>query len=243
MNDGTTYEFETRDYVNPTVSRDEQLEFIDRLRQASDENVARINANTKALGSDLPSNLGGLTGAEATFEARYVTPQTNNIVANLRSVAQQTALTQALSNIQAEEKQRYNDAYRAAKVREYNKANTPTTSATSSEQSGFNTEEVEEDLMSNTLRGAEGKTVTSLGGEVTITDNATGESERYNVNRQTYTDPGYAGWYMVEETDLGNGMKSYRYSKDGRNIIGKVVPAGYKVMFNNATGSLEIVKE
>ena len=102
--------FEDRAYLNPTTSRDEQLTFIDTLRDTMNKNTAQINADTYALGSQLPSRLGGLSGSEDTFLARYQTPQLNQTAADLRTAAQQTALNQALSNLQEAWKKRYNDA-------------------------------------------------------------------------------------------------------------------------------------
>lgn len=101
---------EDRLYLSPTTSRDEQLSFIDTLRETMSNNLGQINQGTYALGSQLPSNLGGLGGAEATFQARYQTPQLNATAANLRSAAQATALNTALSNLQNVWKKRYNDA-------------------------------------------------------------------------------------------------------------------------------------
>lgn len=123
MNDKEILEFEDRAYVSPTVSRDEQMDFIQNYRNVLQENVNRINAETHNLGTDVPSNLGGLTGGEATFESRYVTPQANAVVANLKAQAQETALTQSLNNLKAQMNKRYKDAYRNARINEYNKNN------------------------------------------------------------------------------------------------------------------------
>ena len=117
MNDQDTFAFENREYVSPTVSRDEQLGFIDNFRDVRNKNVARINADTYNLGTPVPSIRGGLGGSNATFESRYVTPYVNSTIQGLKTTAQQTALTQALENLQAQYKQRYNEAYRAAKAR------------------------------------------------------------------------------------------------------------------------------
>lgn len=117
MNDQDTFAFENREYVSPTVSRDEQLGFIDNFRDVRNKNVARINADTYNLGTQVPSIRGGLGGSNATFESRYVTPYVNSTIQGLKTTAQQTALTQALENLQAQYKQRYNEAYRAAKAR------------------------------------------------------------------------------------------------------------------------------
>lgn len=123
MNDKDTLEFEDRFYVSPTVSRDEQLDFIDNYRKVLQDNVQRINTQTHNLGTDVPSNIGGLTGGEATFESRYVTPQANAAVAELKAKAQETALTQSLNNLKSQMEKRYKDAYRNARINEYNKNN------------------------------------------------------------------------------------------------------------------------
>lgn len=116
-------EFENRAYVNPQVSLDEQTAFIDKLRQTQQANNQQIKTDTYNLGTAVPSNLGGLTGGEGYFTARYQTPQTNSLVNDLRAVNQATALKQVLENEQAKMKHRYNKAYNANAVRK----NTPTT--------------------------------------------------------------------------------------------------------------------
>lgn len=129
MNENETFEFEERSYANPITSRDEQLSFIDTLRETKSKNTAQINADTYALGSQLPSNLGGLRGGEDTFIARYQTPQTNETAANLRLAAQQSALNTALSNLQNSYKKRYNDAIQNYQKRSATAANTSSSSA------------------------------------------------------------------------------------------------------------------
>lgn len=110
MNDNEFISFEDRVYANPTTSRDEQVDFIETLRETMGNNLNQINQGTYNLGSQLPSNLGGLSGAEETFEARYQRPQVETTAAQLRSTAQASALNTALSNLQNVYKKRYNDA-------------------------------------------------------------------------------------------------------------------------------------
>lgn len=115
-----TYTFEDRTYLDPTVSRDEQLGFIDRLREIENKDLQKIATDTHNLGSDLPSNLGGLsglnpnTGSAGIWRNRYERPQTNALVSGLRSAAQASALNTALNNTLAQYKHRYNNAYRNA---------------------------------------------------------------------------------------------------------------------------------
>lgn len=178
MNDKEYLEFEDRAYVSPTISRDEQTEFIDNYRKVLQDNVQRINTQTHNLGTDVPSNLGGLTGADATFETRYVTPQANAAVAELRAKAQETELTQALMNLKEQMNKRYKDAYRNARIKE---ANTPKTTDDGSkieiegEGSDGTTEEQKVEKNPNT---GEGEVVMTSDGHGTVQfgDNA------YNVH-------------------------------------------------------------
>lgn len=110
MNENETISFEDRVYANPTTSRDEQVDFIETLRETMGNNLNQINQGTYNLGSQLPSNLGGLSGTGETFETRYQRPQVGATAAQLRSTAQASALNTALSNLQNVYKKRYNDA-------------------------------------------------------------------------------------------------------------------------------------
>lgn len=110
-------EVDGRAYLNPQVALDESNTFIDNLRATQGQQNQEIISDTQMLGTDVPSNLGGLTGAESYFTSRYQTPQTNSVVANLRAVAQAAALNQVLANEQEIWKKRYNDAYRAYQKR------------------------------------------------------------------------------------------------------------------------------
>lgn len=117
MNSDEFYEFEDRAYINPTLSAGEQEAFIDNLRNVQLANNAQIAQQTYDLGTDVPSNLGGLGGGESYFMSRYQTPQVDEMVATLKSAAQAQALNDVMSNYQSQLKQRYNNAYRRAKKR------------------------------------------------------------------------------------------------------------------------------
>lgn len=124
-----TYSFEDRQYIDPTVSRDEQLGFIDRLREIENKDLRKIATDTHNLGTDVPSNLGGLsgigtpnslgisgadTGSAGIWRNRYERPQMNALVSDLKATAQATALNTALNNMLNQYKNRYNQAARAA---------------------------------------------------------------------------------------------------------------------------------
>lgn len=120
-------EIESRYYLNPQVGLDESNKFIENLRSVQQQNNSQIAKDTAALGTEVSSNLGGLTGADSYFTSRYQTPQTNATVANLRATAQAKALNDVLANEQAIWKNRYQQAYRNYQSRQYNKANAPKT--------------------------------------------------------------------------------------------------------------------
>ena len=115
-------EVEGRAYLNPQVALDESNTFINNLRATQGRQNQEIITDTQMLGTDVPSNIGGLTGAEGYFTSRYQTPQTNSAVANLRAAAQAAALNQALANEQEMWKKRYQDAYRSYQQRSWDKA-------------------------------------------------------------------------------------------------------------------------
>lgn len=114
MNDNEFYEFEDRVYSSPTVSRDEQLDFISNLRDTMGKESQRIATQTENLGTAVPSDLGGLGGSGSYFQQRYQTMPVENTVANLRATAQAKALNDLMSNYEAQAKNRYSQAYRRA---------------------------------------------------------------------------------------------------------------------------------
>ena len=111
-------EIEGRTYLNPQIGVDETNAFIDRFRETQRGNTQEISNQTEMLGTDVPSSLGGLTGAGSYFTSRYQTPQTNAVLQNLRTAAQATALNEAMANEQAIWKKRYQDAYKAHQRRQ-----------------------------------------------------------------------------------------------------------------------------
>lgn len=117
MNPDEYYTYEDRAYISPTLSRDEQMGFVNTLRDTVDRNTAQINAQTKNLGTDVPSNLGGLTGSKGYFSQRYQTTPVEVQVNTLKATAQAKALNDLMSNYQAQAQNKYNQAYRSAKAR------------------------------------------------------------------------------------------------------------------------------
>lgn len=142
MNTDETYEFEDRIYVNPTQSRDEQLQFVENLRDIQTQNNQQIAEDTYNLGTQVPTNLGGMTSGAANHNSywmsRYQTPQVQSQVANLIAAAQADALQKILSQDQSQYQNRANQAYRSYSKRKaardkaaaeaVTKGNTPATS-------------------------------------------------------------------------------------------------------------------
>ena len=116
-------EVEGRVYSNPQAGIDETNTFIDNLRATQGQQNQEITQQTQNLGTDISTNLGGLTGAEGYFTSRYQTPHTVSAIANLRATAQAAALNEVLANEQAIWKKRYQDAYRKYQKSAYDKAN------------------------------------------------------------------------------------------------------------------------
>lgn len=127
LNENEFTEVEDRYYLNPQIGLDESTSFIDNLRATQGQQNQEIAQQTQMLGTDIPSQLGGLTSGDSYFTSRYQTPATNAAVANLRATAQAAALNQALENEQAMWKKRYQDAYRKYQKSAYDKTNNPTT--------------------------------------------------------------------------------------------------------------------
>ena len=115
--DQFSFEQDDRRYINPQTALDESNAFIDNLRNVQQQGTEEIAQDTYNLGTQVPSNLGGLVGSEGYFRSRYQAPQTNAIVSDLRAAAQAQALNEAMNNELAIAKQRYNNAYKAAQRR------------------------------------------------------------------------------------------------------------------------------
>lgn len=124
---GEVTEFEDRVYVNPQTAVDETSEFISNLRNIQAANNQQIAAQTAALGTEVPSSMGGLNTGTDYWTARLQTPQTASVAAQLRATAQAKALNDVLANEQAAWKNRYQQAYRNYQKRMNDKTNQPST--------------------------------------------------------------------------------------------------------------------
>lgn len=106
--------------LKPESSRDEQLAFLDTLREIQGTQNQEIQDATHALGSDVTPQYGGLNGTNSYWLSRFQAPQTESRLASLRSAAQSSALNTALNNYLDKLKEDYNTAYRKASKRSRN---------------------------------------------------------------------------------------------------------------------------
>ena len=174
-----TVEVEGRRYLNPNLVIDETNTFIDKLRGTQGMNTQEIATQTEMLGTDIPSSQGGLIGANSYFTSRYQTPQANSAVANLRRVAQESALNQALANEQAIWKKRYDEAYRRYQGRQNDKTNQSQNpyANVEGEEPEYETTTPEGTIETSISGAANSYTVVDAAGNLHIVDIKTGEEE------------------------------------------------------------------
>lgn len=178
-----TYTFEGRTYARPEVPITETDEFIANLRAVQEGNNTDIKTQTENLGTDVPSVQGGLIGPESYFTSRYQTPQTNQIVAELRSAAQASALNTALSNLQSQYQKSYQDAYRNYQKRASSGSGSGSGSGTSGNQD-------------TTVPGSVTEESTGDGGIKVSQDSITGTTApREGLSDTSYLKDGH--WYTV----------------------------------------------
>ena len=216
-----------RAYVNPTVSRDEQLGFVDTLRDTMGTENQRIATQTQQLGTNVPSSLGGLTGSGGYFQQRYQTPQMETTVNQLKATAQAKALNDLMSNYEAQAKNRYQQAYRNAKR---------------NSSGGGDTEQ--EELVINTNDGLEDETTTvsttnwqSSLGKI----NSTPEGRLYYLDAsptKTKTPTYIENLTSADDSTgtvlkLGKGYNGQRKTLNGKEYIyldtGQFAPSWYRV--------------
>lgn len=184
-------EVEGRVYINPQTGVDEANTFIENLRQTQQANTQQIAQDTRNLGTDVPSSLGGLGGATGYWTSRYQTPQTASAIADLRTAAQAQALNEALANEQAVWKNRYQQAYRNYQKRQYDKANKPATPANPT---------------TNNQKGDVEKKVTTPQDFFGVPDTIVSETDTHYI----YTDP-----KTGEQTKVSKDYMNKIYDKNG----------------------------
>ena len=241
LDDNEFTEVEGRYYVNPQVGLDESNAFIDNLRSTQQANNQQIQTDTYNLGTEVPSNLGGLTSPSGDaglsyFTSRYQTPQTNAAVANLRAVAQANALNQALQNEQEIWKKRYNDAYRRYQKSVYDKTNSGGGGGSrEGEETDFNSTDTilgsVDPLYSPAGSGTYMFTPSNLGDESSL--NNGGALNTNNVNTLTP-----AGKVNIVRNS-GGGIESLTYN--GKTYTGDAAKSRFDFLTEN--GSLSKVEE
>lgn len=220
--DNETITFEDRLYVNPEVSMAEQDQFINRFRNLQAQNQAQINKDTYNLGTPVPSNQGGLIGAEGRWNTQYQRPQVNAAIENLRQVNIQQALNTAMQNQQSAMANRLNQAKRAyyhaqqeASARDRANANN------SSNQPGNNS-----GLPINTNTG------TNVD-DLAVRENEASRQEYENTNQAQFNEVANK---VVNEQNSGNYQTAnsvpFMYYIDGKPYYGTI----YRDEFSKITG-------
>lgn len=123
MNENEYYEEEGRYYANPQLGLDETSQFLESFEAARQRENDRIAQETHALGTDVPSSMGGLSGSGGVWRQRYQNPQVAKMITDLDAEMQGQALSTALSNDLGKWQERYNQAKRAYNKRQ-KKSNT-----------------------------------------------------------------------------------------------------------------------
>lgn len=158
--------------VDPTVSRDQQTDFIDAYRQLQTDNNVQAATSAHALGSDLAAPYGGLHGPSDYMKSRYQTPQTESRVAALRTAAQLSALNNAMTNEINKWTNRYNKAVSAANKKSNSGNGDP-------EEPEYIT--TEEGTVDSSLRSSGPGTTTIWSGETDLSTGKVG-SDVYDIN-------------------------------------------------------------
>lgn len=195
MNTDETYELENRVYVNPTQSRDEQLQFIENLRSTQEQANQQIAQDTYNLGTQVPSNLGGLTSgagnANSYWMSRYQAPQVASQIADLYAVLQADTLKNTLSQHQKQMENRLTQAYRAYRKRKAAEAK----AAASGTGTGY------DDIKINTESTSEDGSLTVGNDKLEITPGQGGSAS------MTTTSPSLDGdGYWVRNEDTGESV-------------------------------------
>ena len=238
MNDNEYYEFEGQRYVNPTISRDEQMAFIDNLRNTQTANNEQIQTDTYNLGTHIPATQGGLaTGAtspDSYFMQRYQTPQVDSQVATLKATAQAQALNDVLSNYKNQMKKRYNDAYKAYQKRKntYVPSTDPTNPDTPTNPLGVDTKTTgDNDGYVDTGSGIPNYLRTDASGQMVLNTPVSGAG----TGGSDWKVRGLTSAEQVRFNDLGtwpNGQPALNNStyNDGKNLYIRYGGTTYKVL-------------
>lgn len=233
------YTVNDRQYLNPNVPLKESNDFIQKLRDTQTADTNRINTETHNLGTNVPSNLGGLGGAESVWKNRYQDPQTNSMISGLKSTAQAQALNTTLNNLMSQKQKEYSDLYKK-KVKEA--ATTPTTTPTTGGNTGPNVGTPTDDgkYKSVVSDGGDGTTTISMNGFAYVTDNQTGYKYTFRANEDgtikknedgsavlySTTDPSQEKNSEVYKSKNSSGQKSASNSSTnwaGRSLIDRVM--------------------
>lgn len=201
-------------YINPQVALDESNAFIQTLRDSQAQRNAEIAQDTYNLGTAVPSDIGGLGGSGSYFNARYQTPQTNTVIADLKATAQAQALNDAMGNALAQAKERYNKAYKAYSKRRSSGGSGTTTSTTPTS--------TQKKLQIGTNNKKDSTTISGSGSDTVEENTWAGTPYKSNIYKYKYN-TGLTLKYDASAPYKSPVSSSLTVGKDGstRNIGGK----------------------
>ena len=176
--------------IKPETSRDEQLAFIDTLRNIQATQNQEIQDTTHALGTDTTPRYGGINGTNSYWLQQYQIPQTEARIATLRSAAQASALNTAMNNYLARLQENYNPAYRKASKRSRSGSSGSTT-PTNPTDGSFDTEASKSGIGMGVVGWSPANKGQPQGGTIT-TKNGGRYGYQYQNGRLVWTDdPSY----------------------------------------------------
>lgn len=210
MNENEYYEEEGRYYANPQLGLDETSQFLESFEAARQRENDRIAQETHALGTDVPSSMGGLSGSGGVWRQRYQNPQVAKMISDLDAEMQGQALTTALSNDLNKWQERYNQAKRA-----YNKRQNSPKATNPNDPGLFNDGEVETKETDDhvTVTGE----LSGVAGSKTIVNPITGQVMNFDIETDEMT-----GSYnpTVQKYRVPTFEESYDLSKSGKTLKG-----------------------
>lgn len=207
MNTDEYSEVENIFYINPQKALDEGTQFLESFRGTQQAERDRIASETRALGSDVPIGMGGLAGGSGVWQKRYVNPQVDKMIQDLRTGVQAQALADTLKNELAQAKERYNQAKRAYN----NRQRTPTTTTPEKK-----TQKPDVKVTGYTPIGKTSDWNMNKSGVLgTIQTIVDGEVQLYNLDGTPYVDPQEQAKKEAEEKRKQEARQKFRANYSG----------------------------
>lgn len=214
MNENEYYEEEGRYYANPQLGLDETSQFLESFEAARQRENDRIAQETHALGTDVPSSMGGLSGSGGVWRQRYQNPQVAKMISDLDAEMQAQALTTAMSNDLSKWQNRYSQA-----KRNYNKRKAASTTPSATDPGLFHDGEVE--TKANDEQAEVTGVLSGVAGSKTIVNPMTGQVMNFDIDTDEMTGSYYpnAQTYRVP-TEQDTQALNEAYRTTGKQLKG-----------------------